>query len=502
MVGEQGAAVLAQVHGGLGAIFAAHVGVAALAAHPAGHRGQCGVARYVVGRTDVELGPHDPVHAALVVDEAAGAELRERKKPGTADHAALVILALDRASAPRGNPGHQRQAWEVVARQEALAGQVAVGVEVGVLGVARLQEHGVLAGGIAIAALRILLLLVGGGVALHHLVGHVHLLAGGIDHHAPAAKGGAELCTGLLHGGGHMSVGEPCAGRQERANLPHEAFAAFSGAAGDFGRVECRSKRQDERFVGLLQIQQRRDAGVQLHLGCRQPHGVQMAVDEIAVRQIERGRADHTVDHLVGMVEEPLVVRAQGRAVGDDQGLLPRAASTATALRVVGRRGRHVAQVDRVEGRDVDAQLHCGRAEHHRQTFERGLVGRVLQPVLAILLGVAEALFEELAPARIHLGGVLLRLEVEQRVLLLGEGGGDREVELPEEAVVLAFLLDLGGVDEHPVHCRGVQAPADQVGLDLVSLRVAVVRSTDQKDLQQLQPLRVFPALDVAQQVG
>ena len=212
VVGKQCAAVLAQVLGGLEAVLAANVRIAALAAHAAGHRGQCAVARDMIGRADVELGAHHPVHAPLVVDEAARPELRQRQEARAADHAAFFVLALDGTAAAGGDPSHQRQAREVVTWQEALAGEVAVGVEVGVLRIARLQQHGVLAGCVAIAALGVLLLDVRGGVALDHLVGHVHLLARGIDHHAPTAEGSAEFGCGLLHGGGDVPIGEP-AGR-------------------------------------------------------------------------------------------------------------------------------------------------------------------------------------------------------------------------------------------------------------------------------------------------
>ena len=62
-----------------------------------------------------------------------------------------------------------------------------------------------------------------------------------------------------------------------------------------------------------------------------------------------------------------LVVRTLRRAVGHDQRRLAGASGAPGALRVVGRRRRHVAQVDGIERRDVDAELHGRRAEQDRQ---------------------------------------------------------------------------------------------------------------------------------------
>ncbi|MHB1320148.1 MAG: hypothetical protein ACYCY0_01075 [Acidithiobacillus ferrivorans] len=75
-----------------------------------------------------------------------------------------------------------------VAGQEALAGEVTIGVEVGVLGVARLEQDRILPGGIPIAALGIQSLAMGGGVAFDEMIGHVHLGAGGVKELPPALQ--------------------------------------------------------------------------------------------------------------------------------------------------------------------------------------------------------------------------------------------------------------------------------------------------------------------------
>lgn len=123
--------------------------------------------------------------------------IRQGQEAWPADHAAFVILAIDGLAATGGNPGHQRQAREVVAGQEALAGQVAIGVEVVVLAVAGLEQHSVLARGVAVTALGILALSVRGGMALDDAISHIHLLAGGIEQHAPAPRAPENACAAL-----------------------------------------------------------------------------------------------------------------------------------------------------------------------------------------------------------------------------------------------------------------------------------------------------------------
>ena len=253
-VGEERTAVFAQVVVWFGAVFAAHVGVAALAADAAGHGGKLAVARDMVCRAHVELGAHHAVHAALVVNEAARPEFRQRQKARAADHAAFVVLAFGGCAALGGYPGHEWQAREVVARQKALAGQVAVGVEIRVLAVARLEQHRILAGGVAIAALGVLLFGVAGGVAFDHLVGHVHLLAGGVHQHAPALEGGAEVVGGASHGGIDLLGGKPAAASKHGGELGHETLGAVQGACGDFGGGEFVAQCRLQGLVGLLQV--------------------------------------------------------------------------------------------------------------------------------------------------------------------------------------------------------------------------------------------------------
>ena len=180
----------------------------------------------MVGIAHIELGTHHTVHAPLVVDETARPKLRQGQEPGAADHAALVVLAAGGLPATSRDPGHEGQAREVVARQEALAGQVAVGVEIGVLAVARLEEHGVLSCCITVAALGVLALRVRCCMALDDLVGHVHLLPSSIEQDTPAFQGARELLGSALDDLLHVFSGEPVAAIQLGQKLIHNALSA------------------------------------------------------------------------------------------------------------------------------------------------------------------------------------------------------------------------------------------------------------------------------------
>jgi hypothetical protein len=169
----------------------------------------------------------------------------------------------------------------------------------------------------------------------------------------------------------------------------------------------------------VVHVEQAADAAVELDAGFGQPDGVQVALDQFAVGQVEGRRIDLAMDHAHRVAEEILVVRRLGGAVGNDQRRLPGPPGPAAALRVVGRRRRHVAQVDGVQRRDVDAEFHGRRAEHYRQPFER--FAGLLEPFVAILAGEAEARLAFEAVVLLDLGRMLARLEVEQAVGGVGE---------------------------------------------------------------------------------
>ena len=73
-------------------------------------------------------------------------------------------------------------------------------------------------------------------------------------------------------------------------------------------------------FVLLFEVEQWRNAGVELLLHISHPDCLKMAFDEIPVRQIESRGFDNTMNHCIGVVKKPLVVRAERRTIGKDKG--------------------------------------------------------------------------------------------------------------------------------------------------------------------------------------
>ena len=488
-LGEQGAAVLAAVDLG-GFLAGAEMAVTALAADQGGEGGQLAVAGDVVRGADVELGADHPVHAALMVDEAAWAKLRQGQETRATDHAALVVLGL--AATASGYPGHQGQAGEVIARQEALAGQETVAVEVGVLGIAALEQDGVLAGRVTVATLGIGALGRRGGMAFDDLVGHVHLGAGGVEQHPPAlqrrGKALGRLADDLLN----LRWGKPVVLRQIGRQLGHDPGRRGLGPDLDLRVGQPRPEIGLHGFVRLLQVEQGGDAGVQPDLGAGQPDGMQMTFHQVAVGQIQGGGLDDAMHHVGGMVEKPLVMGAQGRAIGDDQGLLAGATGAPAALGIVGRRRGDVAQIDGIQRGDVDPQLHGRGAEHDGEPFQGGLMAGIVRPVLAVLRGEAEALFEPLPAGGVDLGRVLLGLEVEEGVVLPPQELRHVQVKLPEEGVGLG-----GFVEQPPLQGRGLQAPARQGLGNCLFLGIAPEGRLLEQGIDQFHPFLLFPGMDL-----
>ena len=114
-------------HAAIGIALQPEVPIAAGRAEAGYISGQPCALSHLVLPGDGEQGLDDPVLAAFVIDETVWTELAEREK----SRARQETLSTDVAAACR-DIGQQRQAREVVPRQKALAGQVAVGVEVAV----------------------------------------------------------------------------------------------------------------------------------------------------------------------------------------------------------------------------------------------------------------------------------------------------------------------------------------------------------------------------------
>ena len=108
----------------------------------------------MVGGSDTEFRPSNPEHSSLVVDQTAWAKLRKSQEARSADHAARVVFSR-LCFANSRNPRHERQAWEVVAREEALTGQIPESVKIAIV-VASLVQMLELIDGIEITAFGVL----------------------------------------------------------------------------------------------------------------------------------------------------------------------------------------------------------------------------------------------------------------------------------------------------------------------------------------------------------
>ena len=215
-----------------------------------------------------------------------------------------------------------------------------------------------------------------------------------------------------------------------------------------------------------------------------------MAVDQIPVRELENRRTYLAVDHRLGVAEEVLVVRALRRRVRDDQGRLSAAARASAALGVVRRRGRHVAHVDRVQCRDVDAELHRRGAKEHRQE-PIGLAGLpesllVRRELLALARAEAEALLPDLTVVGIDLGGVLAGLEPEQRVHRCAEHPRKVFIEVAEERVLPGAAARLRRAAQLEDDARVAEAPTGLVERSALLRYEAVHRAGTEEVLDEL----------------
>ncbi len=116
-----------------------------------------------------------------------------------------------------------------------------------------------------------------------------------------------------------------------------------------------------------MKVQDLGDVGGKRQFRFRQPHCMQVRSDQLFIGNVERWRPHDAGHHIVAPLEEILVMRRSRGAVGHDNCCLARATGSASALRVVRRRRRYVAQVDGVQGGNIDAEFHGRRAEQRGQ---------------------------------------------------------------------------------------------------------------------------------------
>jgi hypothetical protein len=118
-----------------------------------------------------------------VVDKASRTELREREEPRP-----LQIRLTAAAVEGRRHVRHQRQAWKVVTRQEALGREVAVGVEITRKRARALLEQVELVDRLRVPALRRSFLLPRCGIVIHDPARGVPLLLSSSEEVAPTVE--------------------------------------------------------------------------------------------------------------------------------------------------------------------------------------------------------------------------------------------------------------------------------------------------------------------------
>ena len=206
-----------------------------------------------------------------------------------------------------------------------------------------------------------------------------------------------------------------------------------------------------------------------------------MRPHERLVGQVETRWPHAAGDHVRAAVEEVLVVAVERAAISEDQAGLALAPSAAAALGVIGRRRRHVAQVNQVEVGDVHAQFHRGRAHQVGQpTTQLGFLPRVA--VFPAETALAPFAFAGLD----HLRRVLAGLERRQR-------GGRLAVEPLEEGVHRGRRRRSRGRRATGIHrVKGrraavAQSPEQAGGVELEELVVVDGIEPDQESLADQQ---------------
>ncbi len=264
----------------------------------------------------------DAKGAALVIDQAARAEFRDRKKP-----CALEIGGLGARSAADGRHiGIERQPRKVVTGQEAFGREIAVGVEIrAATRRASFQQRELLVC-LGLLDLRRSALFGAQAVHLRLAVCILQLRARALIKLPPTIEGLRELSCGSI-------------GRRSRKRFPVRSPRCGGGRELGIDAVEdaphrCRCPQLEigcrERVRDLLlnrqglgsQIEHVRDFGGQFLARFREPDRVQVGPNQVAVRQFERRRPHDAAYHRFGPLEIILVVRTLRRAIGHHESRL------------------------------------------------------------------------------------------------------------------------------------------------------------------------------------
>ena len=451
----------------------------------------------VTGR---EQDAHNPVCAPLVIDEAARAELGQRKEPRS-----LEISRPPSAVPSRRDVREERQPWEVVPRKEALCGKVAVRVEVAGVRIRPALEQFELIQRLRMPRLRRPFVAQSRRVVVDGFPRRIPLPLGGGKEVAPSIERHVEALGRRVYDGIGKGVPSRVPRRQLGCELVfdqvEDAPDPLAGVVGDAWRPQHILNLRTKGTSGVVENEQIRDAGVERMVDAREPDRVEMAGDQVPVRKLQDWRAHFAVDHRLGIAEEVLVVRALGRCVGNDKGGLSAATRPSSPLGVVRRRRRNVAHVDRVQRRDVDAELHRRGTKENRQEpiglagISEPLLGRRCRKLAAFPLAEAEALFPDLAVVGMNLGGVLARFEPEERMHRGTEHLGEILVKVAEEGVPLGTVAG-GFAAQSEFDARVVDAPARQAERGSLLGHEAVRRRSAEKIIDKSIEVLRFQVVD------
>src|ERR1700733_8580230 len=142
-----------------------------------------------------------------------------------------------------------------------------------------------------------------------------------------------------------------------------------------------------------------------------------MARDQVPVGKIKGRRTYNAFDHRSGVAEVILIVGALRCAVRQHQSRLPATPRPSAALRVIGGCRRNIAHIDGVKRRDINAELHRGRAkERGQEPWWLGIVRLffcMLRQHPAIVVAKPKPAFAVLTTNAIDLCGVLSSLKAE-----------------------------------------------------------------------------------------
>ncbi|MNJ35528.1 hypothetical protein D3C77_302740 [compost metagenome] len=107
-----------------------------------------------------------------------------------------------------------------------------------------------------------------------------------------------------------------------------------------------------------MKVQDLWDVGRERQFRFRKPHRMQVRSDQLFIRNVQCWRPHNAGHHIVAPLEEILIMRRPRGAVGHDNRGLARSTGTTSALRIIRGRRRYVAQVDGVQGGNINAEFH------------------------------------------------------------------------------------------------------------------------------------------------